>query len=315
VTKRLPRNDIARKSQSDPDLDPDIEQFLAHITLERRLSKHTAAGYRRDLACLAEFCGREGISRWQDLQPHHLRRFAAVSHGKGLSPRSIQRRLSGARSFLKYLIREGRVEQNPAVGVSAPRAARRLPATLDVDQMAHLLAIKGDEPVTIRDRAMIELLYSSGLRLGELVGLDLGDVDLRDGMARVTGKGRKTRLVPVGRVAREAVEAWIKTRAGMAALDEKALFVGTRGQRISPRSIQARVSYWARRSGLRQRVHPHLFRHSFATHVLESSGDLRSVQEMLGHANISTTQIYTHLDFQHLAQVYDKAHPRAKKRR
>jgi integrase/recombinase XerC len=315
VTRRYQHSGTARSPRSDPELWPQAEQFLAHLALERRLSAHTATSYRRDLVCLAEFCEREGIARWQDLRPHHLRRFAAVSHGKGLNPRSIQRRLSGARSFLKYLVREGRMEHNPAVGVSAPRAARRLPATLDVDQMASLLEIKGDEPVTVRDRAMLELLYSSGLRLGELVGLDLGDVDLRDGMARVTGKGRKTRLVPVGRVAREAVQAWIETRTGMAAPDETALFVGTRGRRISPRSIQARVSYWAHRSGLGQRVHPHLFRHSFATHVLESSGDLRSVQEMLGHANISTTQIYTHLDFQHLAQIYDKAHPRAKKRR
>lgn len=315
MTKRHQRRNTARKSQSDPGFWQQAEQFLAHLALERRLSAHTATSYRRDLVCLAEFCEREGIARWQDLQPHHLRRFAAVSHGKGLNPRSIQRRLSGARSFLKYLIREGLMEQNPAVGVSAPRAARRLPGTLDVDQMAHLLEIKGDEPVTVRDRAMLELLYSSGLRLGELVGLDLGDVDLRDGMARVTGKGRKTRLVPVGRTARDAVQAWLRARTGLAALDQKAMFVGTRGQRISPRSVQARVNHWARRSGLGQRVYPHLFRHSFATHVLESSGDLRSVQEMLGHANISTTQIYTHLDFQHLAQIYDKAHPRAKKRR
>lgn len=298
--------DSAQRQQS--------ERFLAHLSLERRLSDHTVTAYRRDLACLAEFCDREDIAHWRDLKVHHLRRFAALSHGSGLNPRSIQRRLSGARSFLKYLIREGELTQNPAVGVSAPRAARRLPTTLDVDQMAHLLEIKGEDPVTVRDRAMLELLYSSGLRLAELVGLDLGDVDLADGMVRVTGKGQKTRLVPVGRVARQALRSWLKTRTGMAAVDDKAVFTGVRGQRISPRSVQARVSYWARRSGLGQRVHPHLFRHSFATHVLESSGDLRGVQEMLGHANISTTQIYTHLDFQHLAQIYDKAHPRARKK-
>jgi integrase/recombinase XerC len=289
------------------------ERFLAHLALERRLSGHTVTAYRRDLVCLSEFCERESIPEWAALKVHHLRRFAAASHGSGLNPRSIQRRLSGARSFLRYLVREGEVAQNPATGVSAPRAARRLPSTLDVDQMASLLEIRGDDPVTVRDRAMLELLYSSGLRLGELVGLDLGDIDLADGMVRVTGKGRKTRLVPVGRAAREAVGAWLKARGSMAALGEKAVFSGVRGRRISPRSVQARVEHWARRSGLGQRVHPHLFRHSFATHVLESSGDLRSVQEMLGHANISTTQIYTHLDFQHLAQVYDKAHPRAKK--
>jgi integrase/recombinase XerC len=289
------------------------ERFLAHLQLERRLSSHTASAYRRDLSCLAEFCDREGITAWRGLQVHHLRRFAALSHGSGLNPRSIQRRLSGARSFLRYLIREGELSVNPAVGVSAPRAARRLPATLDVDQMGRLLEIRGDDAVTLRDRAMLELLYSSGLRLGELVGLDLGDVDLADGLVRVTGKGRKTRIVPVGRTARAAVSAWLRERSGMAAPDERAVFTGVRGRRISPRSVQSRVSYWARRSGLGQRVHPHLFRHSFASHLLESSGDLRGVQEMLGHANISTTQIYTHLDFQHLAQVYDKAHPRARK--
>ncbi len=289
------------------------ERFLAHLSLERRLSGHTVSAYRRDLVCLAEFCDREKIARWRDLKVHHMRRYAALSHGAGLNPRSIQRRLSGARSFLKYLIREGAAAQNPAIGVSAPRAARRLPTTLDVDQMAHLLEIRGDDPLTIRDRAMLELLYSSGLRLGELVGLDLEDVDLADGMVRVTGKGRKTRLVPVGRVARTALRSWLKARGGIPAPGEKAVFTGVRGRRISPRSVQARVSYWARRSGLGQRVHPHLFRHSFATHLLESSGDLRGVQEMLGHANIGTTQIYTHLDFQHLAQVYDKAHPRARR--
>ncbi|QOJ32992.1 MAG: tyrosine recombinase XerC [Gammaproteobacteria bacterium] len=290
-----------------------VERFLSHLQLERRLSPHTASAYRRDLACLAEFCDREGIAAWRDLKVHHLRRFAATSHGSGLNPRSIQRRLSGARSFLRYLLREGEINANPGVGVSAPRAARRLPATLDVDQMGHLLQMRGDDPVTLRDRAMLELLYSSGLRLAELVGLDLGDIDLGDGLVRVTGKGRKTRLVPVGRAAREAVAGWLRERAGMAAAGERAVFTGVRGRRINPRSVQARVAYWARRSGLGQRVHPHLFRHSFASHLLESSGDLRAVQEMLGHANISTTQIYTHLDFQHLAQVYDKAHPRARK--
>jgi len=290
------------------------ERFLGHLSSERRLSPHTVSAYRRDLVCLAAFCQRESVLRWRDLKVHHLRRFAAVSHATGLDPRSIQRRLSGARSFLRYLIREREITQNPAVGVSAPRAARKLPATLDVDQMARLLEIRGDDPVTVRDRAMLELLYSSGLRLTELTDLDLGDIDLADGVVRVTGKGRKTRLVPVGRAARKALRDWLKTRGSMARREHKAVFTGVQGRRISPRSVQARVSYWARRSGLGQRVHPHLFRHSFASHLLESSGDLRGVQEMLGHANISTTQIYTHLDFQHLAQVYDKAHPRARKK-
>ncbi len=288
------------------------EHFLEHLTLERRLSANTAKSYRRDLVCLAEFCDRQSIAAFTDLRSHHLRRFAAVSHAGGLSPRSIQRRLSGARSFMNYLIREGHLKNNPVADVSAPLVPRNLPNTLDVDQMARLLKIEGDEPETIRDRAMLELFYSSGLRLAELVGLDLGAVDLADGTVRVTGKGNKTRIVPVGRQAREQIRDWLLIRVQLAGSGEQALFVSTRGKRISPRSVQMRVRYWALRAGVSQRVYPHLFRHSFATHVLESSSDLRGVQEMLGHADISTTQIYTHLNFQHLAQVYDKAHPRAR---
>jgi integrase/recombinase XerC len=291
-----------------------VERFLDHLRLERRLSPHTAAAYRRDLTCLREFCAQAGVARFADLKSHHLRSFAARSHAAGLGPRSIQRRLSGVRSFLDYLIREGELKHNPGADVSAPRAPRRLPGTLDPDQMATLLQVTGDDPATLRDRAMLELLYSSGLRLAELVGLDLGDVDLPDATVRVTGKGNKTRIVPVGRHAREAIGAWQRARVALAADGERALFVGPRGGRISPRTVQTRVAYWAKRSGLGQRVYPHLFRHSFATHLLESSGDLRGVQEMLGHADISTTQVYTHLDFQHLAQVYDKAHPRARRR-
>lgn len=288
------------------------ERFLSHLTLERRLSANTARSYRRDLVCLAEFCDQQNIAAFTDLRSHHLRRFAALSHAGGLSPRSIQRRLSGARSFMNYLIREGQLNSNPGADVSAPQAPRKLPNTLDVDQMAQLLNIEGKDLDAVRDRAMLELFYSSGLRLSELVGLDLGAVDLADGTVRVTGKGNKTRIVPVGRQAREQVHAWLKVRVQLARTEEPALFVGPRGTRISPRTVQMRVRYWAQRAGLPQRVYPHLFRHSFATHLLESSSDLRSVQEMLGHADISTTQIYTHLNFQHLAQVYDQAHPRAK---
>lgn len=291
------------------------EKFLDHLRLERRLSAHTARSYRRDLVCLAEFCDRQGIAAFTDLKPQDLRRFAATSHAGGLAPRSIQRRLSGARSFLNYLIREGQLKHNPGADISAPQAPRRLPGTLDVDQMAQLLQIEGDEPETVRDRAMLELFYSSGLRLAELVGLDLGAVDLADGTVRVTGKGSKTRIVPVGRKAREEVRAWLKVRVQLARQEEVALFVGPRGNRISPRTVQMRVQHWALRAGVSQRVYPHLLRHSFATHLLESSSDLRGVQEMLGHADISTTQIYTHLNFQHLAQVYDRAHPRAKARK
>jgi integrase/recombinase XerC len=291
------------------------ERFLEHLTLERRLSVHTARSYRRDLVCLAEYCDRQGIAAFTDLKPHDLRRFAATSHAGGLAPRSIQRRLSGARSFMNFLIREGQLKHNPGTDVSAPQAPRSLPNTLDVDQMAQLLRIEGDDAETARDRAMLELFYSSGLRLAELVGLDLGTVDLTDGTVRVTGKGNKTRIVPVGRHARREIAAWLKVRGDLARPGERALFVGARGHRISPRTVQLRVRHWALQAGVSRRVYPHLLRHSFATHLLESSSDLRSVQEMLGHADISTTQIYTHLNFQHLAEVYDRAHPRARCRK
>jgi len=297
-----------------------VEQFLRHLALERRLSPHTTKSYRRDLVCFNQFCEKINIERWKDLNIHHLRRFAAESHAHGLSPRSVQRRLSGVRSFMNYLIREGDAldgdapTQNPAADVSAPKAARKLPNTIDIEQMGKLLDIRGDDPVTRRDRAMLELLYSSGLRLAELVGLDPGDIDFGDNLVRVTGKGSKERLIPVGRKACAALKNWQPVRAELANSDEVALFVGVRGKRISPRSVESRVKYWAKRAGIPQRVYPHLFRHSFATHLLESSHDLRGVQELLGHADISTTQIYTHLDFQHLAQIYDKAHPRARRR-
>jgi integrase/recombinase XerC len=292
------------------------DRFLDHLRLERNLSPHTITSYRRDLACLTKFCEDNGLSCWKDIKTHHMRRFAAHSHAHGLHPRSIQRRLSGARSFINYLIRENiqGIRHNPASDISAPRAARKLPDTLDVEQMGRLLAIEGDSPEIVRDRAILELFYSSGLRLGELVSLDPADINLDDATVRVTGKGRKTRIVPVGRKARTAIREWLNSRSKLAAIEETALFVGVRGRRISPRTIQSRVRHWAIKSGLPQHVYPHLFRHSFATHLLESSGDLRGVQELLGHADISTTQVYTHLDFQHLAQIYDKAHPRARRK-
>jgi integrase/recombinase XerC len=292
-----------------------VEKFLDHLRLERRLSIHTITSYRRDLDCLTQYCDANAVLRWQDLKSHHVRGFAASSHAAGLSPRSIQRRLSGIRGLMNYLIREGEISQNPATDISAPQVARKLPNTLDVDQMARLLQIQGNDPVTARDRAMLELLYSSGLRLAELVNLNPEDVDLDDAMIRVTGKGNKTRLIPVGRMARNSVAEWSRVRSELAAGDENALFVGVRGRRISPRTVQTRVRHWALKAGIPQRVYPHLFRHSFATHLMESSRDLRAVQELLGHADISTTQIYTHLDFQHLAQIYDEAHPRARRKK
>jgi integrase/recombinase XerC len=285
------------------------------LALERRLSSHTATNYSRDLEALVAYCRERKLRQWRDVDAQHVRHFAAVEHAGGLGPRSVQRRLSAVRSFFHFLIREGAAQYNPARDVRAPKAARRLPKTLDVDQLAQLLDVPPENALAIRDRAMMELFYSSGLRLAELVGLDLSATDLRDRTARVRGKGAKTRIVPIGKHATAALTAWLRERGAIAAVGETALFVGTNGRRIGARAVQLRVQYWAQRKGLPQRVHPHLFRHSFATHLLESSRDLRGVQELLGHADISTTQVYTHLDFQHLARIYDSAHPRAKRQK
>ncbi len=243
-----------------------------------------------------------------------MRAFSATCYRRGLSARSIQRRLSAARTFFRYLVREKQVRKNPVVSVSAPKSPKRLPGNLDADRMARLLDIPGDTAIVNRDRAMLELLYSSGLRLSELVDLNCDDVDTPDATVRVTGKGNKDRIVPVGRQALAALQRWRRSRPEYAPPDEPALFVNNRGSRLSRRSVQARVKHWASHQGIDTNVYPHLFRHSFATHILESSHDLRGVQELLGHANISTTQVYTHLDFQHLAQIYDQTHPRARKK-
>jgi integrase/recombinase XerC len=292
----------------------ELAAFLQRLTTERRLSPHTTAAYRHDLRALLGFCAREGVASFTALDSFAVRRFAAESHRRGLGPRSVARRLSAVRTFLNYLIETGVLKSNAGVHVQAPKAPRRLPATLDADQVASLLAISGDEPVTLRDRAILELLYSSGLRLAELVGLNLGDVDATDRTVRVVGKGSKERVVPVGKHALAALNDWLAVRSELARTGERALFVGLRGQRVSPRTVQRRVNEWAKRQGTPMGVHPHMLRHSFATHLLESSGNLRAVQELLGHASLSTTQIYTHLDFQHLAHVYDQAHPRARRR-
>jgi integrase/recombinase XerC len=289
-----------------------IENFIRHLTYERRLSELTTKHYRRDLGSLAAYCDKFGLECWGDLDDDHIRSFSAQTHRQGLSSRSIQRQLSAARTFFRYLQREGHVKRNPVLDVSAPKSGKRLPENLDADRMARLLDIPGDGPLVARDRAILELLYSSGLRLAELTGLNVGDVDMSDQTVAVTGKGGKDRIIPVGRFAVEALLAWQKERGALADAGEKALFVSNRGTRLSARSVQARVDHWAKRQGIDTRVYPHLFRHSFATHMLESSHDLRGVQELLGHANISTTQVYTHLDFQHLAQIYDETHPRAR---
>jgi integrase/recombinase XerC len=291
-----------------------IDAYLTHLSKERRLSPHTGTNYARDLRALADFTERAHITGWKHLDSQHVRVFAARAHAAGLGPRSVQRRLSAARGFFNYLQREGVVASNPAVDIRAPKAARRLPGTLDVDQLNQLLDIPPEDALAVRDRAIMELFYSSGLRLAELVALDLTHIDLADRTVRALGKGAKTRIVPVGRKAVEAIRAWLRERAALADIDETALFVGRNGGRLKARAIQLRIAWWAKRKGLPARVYPHLFRHSFATHLLESSKDLRGVQELLGHADISTTQIYTHLDFAHLARTYDASHPRAKRK-
>ena len=297
-----------------------MTRFLSHLNFERRLSSHTVSAYRHDLLTLAAFCERRGVKLWGALNNFQVRAFAAGEHAGGIAPRSIQRRLSAARTFYEYLMREGHVKNNPALDVRAPKTKKRLPATLDADQMGRLLDFRVDDTLSARDKAMMELFYSSGLRLSELQGLDVSAVDLQDRTVRVLGKGHKTRIVPVGRHAVAALKKWLTQRAltlkkpGAASPHSGPMFVGKTGRPLSVRAVQLRVGTWAKRQGLTMHVHPHMFRHSFATHLLESSGDLRGVQELLGHADISTTQVYTHLDFQHLAGVYDAAHPRARRR-
>lgn len=291
-----------------------IARFRRHLATERRLSPHTDSNYTRDLEALARYCEAQGITELARLDPQHVRLFAARSHAAGLAPRSVQRRLSAVRSFCHFLMREGVITSNPAADIRAPKAGKRLPKTLDADQVAQVLNIQAHDPLAIRDKALMELAYSSGLRLGEIVGLDLPDLDFGDRTVRVLGKGSKARIVPMGRPAIAALKQWVAARTALAATGETAVFVGRNGRRLGGRAIQARVAMWARRQGLPMGVHPHLFRHSFATHLLESSRDLRGVQELLGHSNISTTQVYTHLDFKHLALIYDSAHPRARRK-
>ena len=288
--------------------------FLEHLRLERRLSPRTLAAYKQDLADFMHWNQQHRHTPWPKVTQNQIRGYAAERHRQGLSAKTLQRRLAALRSLYRYLLREQKCKQNPAMGVRAPKAGRKLPVTLDVDQMDRLLSMAGNEPLVLRDRAIMELFYSSGLRLAELGSLDIHDLDCQDGMLEVTGKGNKTRRLPVGRMAMQALIQWLGVRSQLATPDQAALFVSQRGSRLSLRSIQSRLDLRAREQGCPQKIHPHLMRHSFASHVLESSGDLRAVQELLGHADISTTQIYTHLDFQHLAQVYDKAHPRARKK-
>ena len=286
-------------------------RYLDFLRHERRLAAHTLAAYSRDGALLATLAAGRAPG---ELGAADIRRFVAMLHGRGLSPRSLARLLSCWRGYFDWLARHHDVAANPCRGIRAPRAARTLPEALSPDDASRLVAIADTTDAGIRDRALFELAYSCGLRVSELTGLDLGAVDASSGEARVTGKGSKTRIVPVGKPALEALARWLPVRAGLAAPGETALFIGRSGKRLSPREVQRRIKRWATAAGLSLDVHPHMLRHSFASHVLQSSGDLRAVQEMLGHASIASTQVYTHLDFQHLAKVYDAAHPRAKRK-
>ena len=289
-----------------------LSRYLSHLRTARRLSANTLEAYARDGALLAALCdGRDAAS----LTAHDIRRFIATLHGKGHSPRSLARILSSWRGFFEWLARHREVPANPCAGVKPPKAAKTLPATLSPDEAVRLVAIDDASELGLRDRAIFELAYSSGLRVSELVGLDLEALDARSGEVRVTGKGSKTRIVPVGQHALGALAAYMQARSRLAKSGEKALFVGRGGRRVSVRDVQRRIKRWAALAGIDIDVHPHMLRHSFASHVLQSSGDLRAVQEMLGHASIASTQVYTHLDFQHLAKVYDAAHPRARRKK
>ncbi len=290
-----------------------VDRFKTYLLKERRVSPLTVSSYGRDLARLLAFCRRRALADWRALDAALTRLYVAELRQQGLAGRSIQRHLSALRSFYRYLLREGEVARDPAAGIRAPKSARRLPKSLNPDEAARLLAFEPRDRLAVRDRALLELLYSSGLRLAEAVALNVADLG-EDGTVRVSGKGGKTRVVPVGSHARAALREWIGVRAGWAKPHERALFLGADGRRISRWSVQRAVARRARSQGIGQPVHPHMLRHSFASHLLESSGDLRAVQELLGHASIATTQIYTHLDFQHLARVYDQAHPRARRR-
>lgn len=285
--------------------------FLQQLEVEKRLSIHTVTSYQRDLKQLTLYCDSNDIFSWNALTPADVLKHIAERHRSGLSSKSLQRELSAIRSFYLFLVKTGQVDINPAQSVKAPKQARKLPKTLDVDQVNALLEAGTNSVLEVRDVAMFELLYSSGLRLNELSSLNLSDIDIRSReLIVIEGKGGKTRLLPIGTKAIAALQEWLKVRS--AALDATALFTSQKGKRLGNRAIQLRLKQWCSKKGIPDAVHPHMLRHSFATHMLESSRDLRAVQELLGHENISTTQIYTHLDFQHLAEVYDQAHPRAK---
>ena len=303
-----------------------IDDFLNYLRAERRLATNTVANYQRDLSHVASFFAesapQQGQSVWTGLTTHDIRAYISARHQQGLASASLARCLSAVRAFFDYLTREGVTNTNPAIGVGPPKGSRKLPKTLDTDQINQLLSFNDSSWHGIRDRCMLELMYSSGLRLSELTEIRLNDIDWQENIVRVTGKGSKTRVLPIGSVAIEWLEKWVEVRneiprkikQAILHVESDALFLSQRGEPISPRTVQKRLSQWAQSQHVHGGAHPHMLRHSFASHLLESSGNLRAVQELLGHSNISTTQIYTHLDFQHLAEVYDKAHPRAQKK-
>jgi len=301
---------MSAQEQPAPPPVADIEDYLAHLQVERRMSAHTLDAYRRDLTSLAQWAQHEGIDV-AALHVEQVRGFVAAEHRRGLSPKSLQRRLSACRSFYAWLVKQGRVAASPAASIRSPKAPRKLPQVLDPDEAKALVEVPTDAPLGLRDRALLELFYSSGLRLSELCALRWRDLDLADALVNVLGKGNKQRSVPLGSHARAALAQW---RGSTGAANDAHVFPGRGGGSITPRAVQLRMRHLAQQQGLFKRVHPHLLRHSFASHILESSGDLRGVQELLGHADIATTQIYTHLDYQHLAKVYDAAHPRARRK-
>ncbi|EAQ97117.1 tyrosine recombinase XerC [Congregibacter litoralis] len=297
-------------------LDERISAFLEYLRSVRRLSPHTVAAYQRDLGSFRAFCDAQSLQDCDEVQESHVRQWLAQGHRRSLAPNSLQRQLSALRAYFEWESSDTGRRRNPALAVQAPRKRRKLPGTLEADQVGVYLRADAEDPLQLRDLAMAELFYSSGLRLGELRAVNLYDIDRGQSLISVTGKGSKTRTVPVGSAAIAAIDAYLPHRpAAVSDDDQEALFLSSRGRRISERSIQSRVQLLAERNGLGRDVHPHMLRHSFASHLLESSGDLRAVQELLGHSDISTTQIYTHLDFQHLAKVYDGSHPRARKQK
>ncbi|WP_422527373.1 tyrosine recombinase XerC [Serratia fonticola] len=293
-------------------LQPPVDAFLRYLKVERQLSPLTQISYSRQLQALITMASELGVSEWPMLDAARVRQLAARSKRAGLQSSSLALRLSALRSFLDWLVGQGVISANPAKGIRTPHSGRHLPKNIDVDEMNQLLNIDLNDPLAVRDRAMLEVMYGAGLRLAELVGLDCRHVDLGGGEIWVLGKGSKERKLPIGRTAVTWLEHWLALRDLFAPQDD-AMFLSNQGKRISARNVQKRFAEWGVKQGVNSHIHPHKLRHSFATHMLESSGDLRAVQELLGHANLTTTQIYTHLDFQHLANVYDAAHPRAKR--